>query len=189
MNRISNDIQLGGRAGALLRRAMLIGATVAIATAVAACGTGTTSPQGPGSNASTQAPTVTKAPLADQGGAKAADPCGLVTPDQVAKVLRAPIAPSGPYEEYRGTHCKWDVADGPSLLVSVYQGKEFYDPDIASEGSHAVQGLGDSSFSDGLTQTVGFLKGETFVTIFIPAFYKVEMADLEAMAVTAAGRL
>src|SRR5262247_1246694 len=97
-------------------------ALAATVVAVAACSTPAT---GGGSNTNgggSGGTAATAAPVGAQGGEKSADPCGLVTPEQVAKVLRTAVAPAAPYEEYRGTHCKWDVADGPSLLVSVYKG-------------------------------------------------------------------
>jgi hypothetical protein len=123
------------------------------------------------------------------GQASAINPCELVTTDDASTLLGGATQRTGPTEENRLVDCKWDTGQGANLLVSVGQGAELYDPDLTNPGWQPVSGLGDKAFSDTTTQTVGFVKGNTVVVLQVPAVQPVDMADLEALARTVAGRL
>jgi hypothetical protein len=163
----------------------------AVAIATAAC----SAPAAGGSSAGATVPSATAAaPAATPGtvvtgGTAANDPCQLVSDAAAAKLLGGTPTRTGPAEAARGVNCTWDVKGGANLLVSVWQGAEFYSPDYTNPGWKPVDGLGDKSFEDSLTQTVGFIKGATVVILFVPALETVPMGDLEDLARTAADSL
>jgi hypothetical protein len=111
-----------------------------------------------------------------------------VSTDAATALLGGSATRTGPVEENRGVSCTWDAGQA-NLLVAVWQGAEFYAPDFTNPGWKPVSGLGDTSFSDSKTQTVGFIKGSTVVVLYVPALFHIEMADLEGLALTAASRL
>ena len=173
-----------------LRAAGLFLATVAFATA--ACSGSAATPGAPSATGATtpvSTPAGVPATGGSSGGSVAVDPCGLVADTDADSLLGGSAVRTGPTEEARGVACKWDVKGGANLLVAVWQGKEFYGPDMTNLGWKPVSNLGDQSFEDVATQTVGFLKGSTVVVLYVPALDTIDLAALENMARSAAAKL
>jgi hypothetical protein len=117
-----------------------------------------------GSTAQTTATTVKSVPASSKGP----NPCELITAAQAQQILGKPATAQGPKSEFRGTDCHWSASGGGSVLVQVYQGKEFYDPSLQGNKPQKLAGVGDDAFVDdfGTTRTtVGFIKGDTVVFI------------------------
>jgi len=154
-------------------------ALVAVAIASAACSS-------PSTISSASAPGSTGI---SSGQGSAVNPCDLVTSDEANALLAGATQRTGPTEQNRLAACKWETGQGANLLVTVGQGAQLYDPDLSNPGWRPVSGLGDQAFADGVTQTVGFIKGSTVVVLYVPAVQPVEIAALETLARTvAAGR-
>jgi Protein of unknown function (DUF3558) len=165
----------------------LAGLIITVAIATAACST-------PAAAGPTTAPVAVATGAAPQASAPAGDvagpnPCLLVTDAAAATLLGGTPVRTGPKAEARGVSCTWDVAGGANLLVSVWQGKEFYAPDYTNPKATSLAGVGDKAFSDSLTQTVGFIKGSTVVMVFVPALTTVPMANIEQLARTIAAAI
>jgi len=159
-------------------RATFLVALAGLAIAAVAC-----SPS-PIPSASSPASTVNAS-----GQASAINPCELVTTDEANTLLSGATQRTGPTERNRLVECTWDTGQGANLRVSVGHGAELYDPDLTNPGWQPVSGVGDKAFSDATTQTVGFLKSSVVVVLYVPAVQPVDMADLETLARTVAGRL
>ena len=179
-------------------------ALVAVAIASAACSspstissasapgsTGISSGQGSAVNPCSSPSTTpsTSSPGSTSGQASAVNPCDLVTSDEANTLLAGATQRTGPTQQNRLAACKWETGQGANLLVTVGQGAQLYDPDLSNPGWRPVSGLGDQAFADGVTQTVGFIKGSTVVVLYVPAVQPVEIAALETLARTVAGRL
>jgi hypothetical protein len=175
-----------------VRRPLLLGfaALVGLTMFATACSSGGATATGSQAGSTSSSPIATTAPPSggSTGLASGADPCQLVTSEEADSLLGASAQRTGPTEENSLLSCKWDTGQGANLLVSVAQGAAFYDASLYP-GSKPVAGLGDKAFSDAQTQTVGFLQGDTVVILYVPALYKLDIADLEALARTVAGRL
>ena len=165
----------------------------AMAFAITACSTPTAATAGTPSAVAAGGPAVapsTTGPTSDSAApANGVDPCGLVETADVNALLGGSAVRQGPTDSSRGVHCTWDVAGGANLLVSVWQGAEFYGPDMTNPGWKPVSGLGDQSYVDAKTQTVGFLKGKTVVVLFVPALETIDLAALETLAKSAAAKM
>jgi len=176
-----------------LRAAGLFLATVAFATA--ACSGAAAGAGSPTGTAATTAATPASTPAGvpdtggSTGGSVAVDPCGLVANADADALLGGSAVRTGPTEEARGVACKWNVPGGPDLLVAVWQGKQFYGPDMTNPGWKPVSNLGDQSYEDAATQTVGFIKGTTVVVLYVPALDTIDLAALENLARGAAAKL
>ena len=159
-------------------RAFPVVTLIVLAIAAAAC-----SSAGPIASASLPASTGNAS-----GQVSTVNPCELVTTDEASSLLGGAAQRTGPTDENQLVVCKWDTGQA-NLLVTVGQRAGLYDPDLTNPGWWPVSGLGDKAFSDESTQTVGFIKGSTVVVLYVPAVQPVDMADLEAMARAAVGRL
>jgi Protein of unknown function (DUF3558) len=99
------------------------------------------------------------------------NPCTIVSAADITAITGAAATPAGPKRENRGRQCTWHPGNGASVLVQVYQGKQFYDPSMQAPSAKKLTGLGDDAYLDdfGTTRTaVGFLKGDT--AVFIDGF-------------------
>jgi hypothetical protein len=83
------------------------------------------------------------------------NPCTIVSAADVQAVLGTTATPSGPKRENRGHQCTWHPGNGSSVLVQVYQGKEFYDPALQAPSAKKLSGIGDDAYLDdfGTTRT------------------------------------
>lgn len=101
-------------------------------------------------------------------GLSSADPCSLATDDEIAAIMGgAEAARTGPTEEFRGTTCMWDAEDvgiaGAYVLIGVWQGAEFYDPEQQASIEYETLEIGDDAWRE--QSVVYFIKGETVVMI------------------------
>jgi hypothetical protein len=174
----------------------LVGALIGLAIAASACssgGGGTTaaSPASPSSTTVAPSPTGASTAPSPTGGsteqASGVDPCQLVTTPEANSLLGGSTQRTGPKSENRLLSCTWKTGGG-LLVVTVAQGSEFYAPDITNPGSKPLSGVGDDAFVDVKSHTVGFIKGDTVVDLFV-AFHEVSTADLEDLARMVAGRV
>lgn len=111
------------------------------------------------------------------------NPCTIVSAADVQAILGTAAKPTGPTSENRGHQCTWHPGNGSSVLVQVFQGKEFYDPSMEAPKAKKLSGLGDDAYLDdfGKTRTaVGFLKGDT--AVFIDGFQITGSAAVVAAA-------
>ena len=162
------------------RKPTLAGLIITVAIATAACSTPAAAGQGTAPvPAATGAAPQASTPSGDLAGP---NPCLLVTDAAAASLLGGTPVRTGPKAEARGVSCVWDVTGGANLLVSVWQGKQFYAPDYTNPKATSLSGVGDKAFSDPLTQTVGFIKGSTVVQVYVPALTTVPMASIEQLA-------
>lgn len=96
------------------------------------------------------------------------NPCTIVSAADVTAITGSSATPSGPKSVNRGVNCTWHPANGGSLLVQVYQGKQFYDPSMQAPNAKKLSGIGDDAYLADFAPTraeVGFLKGDTAVFI------------------------
>lgn len=99
-------------------------------------------------------------PAASAGGP---DPCTLLHDDEASALLHGPVTRSGPEDGYRGRDCKWETADGGLVSVQVYQGQEFYAPNMQAPGAPHLTGVGDDAYVQG--SMGGARVGDTVVVV------------------------
>jgi hypothetical protein len=172
----------------------LLTSTLLIATlgvGVAACSSSGSNGAASDRSDPSGAPTTTGAQVAGTGVVNApsggsddgANPCEIVSAADVQAILGTTAKPSGPTSQNRGHQCTWDPGNGASVLVQVFQGKEFYDPSMQAPSAKKLSGIGDAAYLDdfGTTRSaVGFLKGD--IAVFIDGFQITGSAAVVAAA-------
>jgi len=145
----------------------------ALAAGAAACGSSSSNAAKPASGAT---PTSARSQVSGTGPVSAPssggpNPCTIVSAADVQAIAGAAATPSGPKHENRGDVCTWHPGNGTSVLVQVFQGKQFYDPSMQAPHAKKLSGIGDDAYLDAFGTTraaVGFLKGDT--AVFIDGF-------------------
>lgn len=144
----------------------------ALASGAAACSSSSST----ASKADTGSATSTTSRVSGTGAVSVTDsagpnPCTIVTAAEVQAILGAAATASGPKSENRGHTCTWHPGKGSSVLVRVFQGKQFYDPSMQAPKAKKLTGIGDDAYLDDFGTTrgaVGSLKGDT--AVFIDGF-------------------
>jgi hypothetical protein len=161
---------LGARLGA--RSTVATAMIGLLAIGATACGSSSKSSAGNGAGSTTtvakSSSTTTGGTSGDTTSAKGPNPCSLITDAQAQQILGGTATNDGPKSENRGTNCNWKTSNGGFVLVQVYEGKEFYDPQMQGNNPTKLPGVADDAFVDdfGNTRTmVGFIKGNTVVFI------------------------
>jgi hypothetical protein len=118
------------------RRLLLLAPIVPLLLAASACSGGSNDTSG------------SARPVTADGPSSVTNPCRLVAAEQLAPLVGAAPATTGPTEQFRGTTCHWEsrAASGASLDLTVWPGREFFS---TSPGAVSVAGLGDEAETDG----------------------------------------
>ncbi|MFN8638779.1 MAG: hypothetical protein U0360_04820 [Dehalococcoidia bacterium] len=162
------------------------------ATTAASSGTksGATAATGASTAAAKAATTTTSAP-ATKAGATASDACGLITADEVGRVMGATGVKAESQPELAGaTYCIYHSADGNSVAATSYlkAGATAYSAFSASSTPQA--GVGDRAQWDPSSESLMVLKGQGVMVITagdgsMPTARRIELAkQLAAIGVT-----
>ena len=176
----------------------------ALVLVLAACGGGgggnssaAPATSGPTQATATEAPAASTEPAGGGGGGSAADVCGLVTPDELAKIFNLPSVKTtvllGPPDT-----CTVEAEDGTSLAAWVLTRVEsaaapVYDAMMGDPSAIQVSGIGDKAAH---VQNTGLLvlKGDALLSIGLMTgvgdLSEEEQRQLaEKLATIAAGRM
>jgi hypothetical protein len=118
-----------------------------------------------------QTATTTKAPTGSSSGATA-DPCTLLSADQVSAVLGGAVDIKGPAETGGGRNCTFERSDGSGahVLVQVFKGAQYFSPAQQATAPEPIPGVGDASFldsPDGQPRMAGYRTGDTVVFLSV----------------------
>ena len=122
-----------------------------------------------------------------------ADPCSLLTPDEAAALVGGPVTVGSVASSAGGQNCEYTTTGGSAyVLVSVFEGAQYYDPSIGVNDPVVLSGIGDRAFIEGdpsAAPIAGFIKGGTVVSIHVAFADPPPKATFVEVLTAAASRL